>query len=751
MIDQQTKIEGLMEDVALDKRLLKIQRKEGMTTEKRQYGARDTLDRAGGLLEQKALTANVSGGNYNLGDETSKLTDLFSNLSAAVEKFEAASENATDAQGNLTKEYRDASKNLSSLQKQTDSQRKLVTEIGKQGGGGGGKLGYFGGIAAQIGSVGVGIRDQTINLPTARRNLRAQFLNMGNEQYFSANSAIYDGNIDAMESVLSQSNYVKGKISYAKGIDKGTRVLSTTGEIGGHVVDGIASGQLVTGVKNAINAGTKTLTGMNTAVDTTLPVYESLKGVLGAERKIRVHQMQSFYSHGMGLYNSVTGMGNTNAVGARSMLADAGNLESLAGTGVHADNVGNLASTFAGQAGSFSSKGMLWAMGKAGLAKQRGQMSQEDYMGAAGSLVGAGGGSGDLENIIAAATAKGMDNSKQIGEMVSSTIQLSQGLASKGVAGTGTVQNLLALGTQSLVDSGVNKNLAIGAAASTLNNYNDVVTHQSMSFGNIIQRQQSLKMFPGTNAAQRDRITSLSLEEQAMLLHASKTESGMTPGAKQLLEFNGLTGQLAPNGRLDPAQARGMLRAGLTKTLVDSGAVGQRNVDVSETIDALESGRRVNGATQAVFANIGTDSRVLSRMVRGGNPDSKDATSKVEGWFGQMTPAKRKATEIGAGAGYAGSFEGIEQIMSEINKRIDPKDFVKAVAEGATDFTAVSADFTSATGKAAVAIKHLTDVINSGLRKSGNAIWDKQSLQQATNPMYAWPPPGDQKTGGRGN
>ena len=85
-----------------------------------------------------------------------------------------------------------------------------------------------------------------------------------------------------------------------------------------------------------------------------------------------------------------------------------------------------------------------------------------------GALAGVGGTNADLETILRRAVEAGMDNSKNVGQMVAATVQLASADAKMGLQTSMGVHTLMQKAVQ---DSILPANMRAGVAASTRNNF----------------------------------------------------------------------------------------------------------------------------------------------------------------------------------------------------------------------------------------------------------------------------------------
>lgn len=749
-----SRLESVQEEIALNKRLLRVQSKEGLSTEKRQYSAAETMNKAGNFLSDMQLKSDVAGGKYgSLDTETAKLSEMFNSLTSALQRFEEASENATDAQGNLTDEYKEASAQLDRLNRETDQQRKVVGEVSRQGGGGG-FFGKYGGYIQMAGMVGGAISsgaratntifgDQEIT----QINNKAAFAAMGNSIYGKAENAIMNNDVDAAFDVLGSdifsSQFAMGKKSLRNktaGIASVTDILT---DVGTNVMGGAVAGGVIGAVPGAIIGGTAglvrglagsvpQLTNLmygNEGADAAIRGNQAYKQLTEQERKIRTGQMQDFYSQGIATYNSTMGLGNLQSYSMQGGLMNAGNLRSLSRVGVSASMAAGLTSQLLG-AGTFDSEDGMAAIRSAGLAGQRGQMSREGYMSAAARMMSMGGSNSDLQEIIEVATARGMDNSKNITQMVDATAQMSAGLGSIGVSGVGAASGLLNFSAQSMVDGGVNRNLAIGAAATSMQNMNASLTNQGFNLGNVMERQRlrNIGGLGGASVFQLNALSSLSMEEMALFRSAEGGDASAMKEAGVLARRKGLDNLLMKDGKFVKGTMGQVSRAGLESALLNAGAAGMND----DIVNRASSGQDFTAEQRAIFNQIGVDSSTVSAMF--GGQASKSPADMMLSRLGigqERLGASRQAQNIAQGEAAAGAlgpgkaFENIEKVMQSVAEAVSPEKFADVVKGAAEDFAVPVAQFGN------IVNKDLREVLNNVVRQQQqmlNAMGENPTL-----------------------
>lgn len=522
LMDKAGRIQELQEEIALNKRLLKVQVKEGLSTEKRQYSAQDTVSRASSVLGQAALRDEVASGRYGTtAEETGKLADMFGKLTEALEKFEEVSERATDAQGNLTEEYKQASATLDKMQKDTEKQRKIVAEVERQGGGGGGGLqnvrNALPGFQAMVDNAyGMDIDDKITEM-----RLKAGMGQTAVDQYNRVNAGI-GGDMRSLLRESTSQDFIKSFSDdmRQKAIRQGS-INAVTGAAGG-IIDGlgamsegspIAGGATMGGgIMRGIRGGMAVYRGLPQTAKA-LDAYQAGEQFSSVGLEIQAQGLQAVYDQQMGAYQASIGRGQT-GLATEATLMDTHSLSDFAKQGMTPAQAANL-TAMAGSAigGTGSATGTALAASRA---QQSRIMSADQFIGMTGQLANAGGSASDLEEIMRNAVAAGMDNAKNVQQMVSATVALSSNLAKSGLQGAaGSASNVVGSLIQSL---GGDKNTAALAAESMVNIRANLDSDRGLNIGNVYEDQQLRKLDPRLSTVQKETIAGLSQAEFNNLL-----------------------------------------------------------------------------------------------------------------------------------------------------------------------------------------------------------------------------------------
>lgn len=726
---------NMQEDIAFNKRLLKVQNRAGLSTEKILGNVDDVMSRTDRYFANEEIRDKVARGDVgSIQSETKNLGLRQRDVFLAQQQYDKAMEGGAKAGSEELKSFVKALKGATDA---LDKQQKVVQEMQRQGVGSGGGMswGDVGMVAALAGRATAftarSVRQIAVDNDIAEMGQKAKYASMANRIYGQADSAIMGGNMDALLELAGGSlNFAAKESGFNKTF---TNVAEGTAQVG-DAAEGLGN------VATASIGGGKAGLGIGSAASATIAggsqlAIELSKGAVGADmlrrgiiggakgiqsydtalalqsqmRAMDSKMFQAVYNQGMTTYNSVAGLGG--AGGIQSALMDTGTLGRMAGVGLTPEKAAQLTAGMRA-AGAMGTGDALTMLRGAGSAKQRGILGQEEYIGMASQLMGAGGGASDLESIMAAAVAAGMDNSKSIGELVSGTLALSQGLTSMGVGATGSTQNMLAQASQNLIAAGVDPNLAANAAAMSIGNFSAAQSDKSFTLGNIMERSGIRRMgasFQNANTFQLNRLGELSMADHKVLLDAAKNpdNSEMQDRANQLLKGKGLSDILNPEGKgIKVGDVRELQKLSFTAAVMDKGALGVEGVDIGAIWDKGINKKEMSSKEMAIWAEFGPGTRgeAIFAGIRGDDPATQDPNSKAKlaGASAQETQAKFKLKELqdaeGKGPGKIEDvFTTLEKTLSGIQENIGPEKMSEEVQKAAEKFEAPTLRFEKST------------------------------------------------------
>lgn len=686
--------------MALAEKTMGILKKQGDDPASQAQEAEKYIQRYEKQERIKEGEINAGKKGYTQGDIDQQRAKLGKSLKELTENFDGTKKSLEKHQ----LEVKNITKKLAELDDR---------EIGVKNKGGGGFIGKYGAIIEGAAFAGNAIANMAGNYnkmyatqDITQMNNRAQFAAEGNRQYFLAERAVMGEDVDAAFELATSPQFEKEFAKMAKNTANTTGVIGAVGRsignIGGGGMKGAAIG-LAAGIALApftggasipiatkIGAGIGMASGAsdsaaeftdigygNVGAEASFRAIQSVRKLNEQERKIKTYEIQKFYSQGMNTYRK--GAGIADAGGMQEALMDNETLLNLANAGVSATRATNLLPILK-NAGEFGGAGAgIGMIESAGRAQQKGIMSREDYISSAARLVAAGGDNDDLQDII----TKGMENAKNINQMVEASIQMSAGLSNLGVSGIDSTQNMLSASVQDYMNLGVNKNLATGAALSNMQALSGAMQSKGMTFGNMMERAglRRIKGLEGASVFQMNRLSEMSLEQVATLRGGGKE-------AKNLARELGIDNLvLDKQGNIKAGMMDQIADQALKGAITDTGGVQYYR----SMIKKARSGEAFTPEERAVAKQLGSNEIAMRRLYSSEADTTYGKGSQMNGSKTEITQAKKEASQIAGGAKFAeeffksDAFTGIEKMMESIGE-VSGKEFHKNVVQAAKDF-----------------------------------------------------------------
>jgi len=421
-------------------------------------------------------------------------------------------------------------------------------------------------VAETVSLAGSAYKEQFFNSEMRKSDAKIGVMARTNDIYFKSKAAIFNDDLSAMMSAvdsLSASEYAKGKTTPVANVAEATGpvVKNTLGgaALAASAMMAVGLGLSATGFGSVVGvpmiagaaaigaiAGAASTPQATDAVNGTattqqeITAYDKLMGMQKELRAVEVDKMQAYYNQGVTLYRNTQGLGSGGR-GLKQALLQQGTLNELADVGVSASEAAQLSMEFRA-AGSFRSSDATDVMRSAGVAASKGVLSKGEYVGMSAALMGAGGGSKDLENILTFAVAKGMDNSKLIGEMVSATMSMSSGLTNQGIAATSAVQESIMGTIAGLGAAGYDTNLLVTGAQSAMMNTSSKMSDRNINLGNIIETDKLRQLLgSGYSATQVENLAGMGLEEWSLVSAYQNAAEGSEAKATALNKLKQFT------------------------------------------------------------------------------------------------------------------------------------------------------------------------------------------------------------------
>lgn len=483
------------DEIALLKRVKAQQARQGLSTEKIYNTFENTVNsgKAGlDILTNRGITNAAKEGKFgSLEEETDKLKSILSRLESTFTEYQEASERYTADQSEVNKKALDISlKKLENEEKAVENQKKIVRAVDTYGGGGGGGTGaafaqYGAHMRSMIGSgMGIDIDDKIMEM-----RLKAETGSTAVDQFNRVNSGI-GGDMRSLLRESTSQEFIKAFSDNMR--SKATRQgvyntiadgVSTVGT-GIDVLSGDANPMAIgSAAMGTIRSGSQVFRGLPQTAKA-MEAYRAGQDFAGVANEIPAQLLQAVYDQQMAAYSGTMGLGGA-AQAAEATLMDKQSLGNFAKAGLTPAQAASLTSMSSGALGG--------AEAATSVARRAGEMSQtrlvsaEQYIGMAGQLAGAGGGSADLEEIMKNAVAAGMDNAKNIQQMVSATVGLSANMAKMGISGTNSSASVL---SATMASIGGDKNIAALAAESMINKRAAMDASGDINLGNVIESRE---------------------------------------------------------------------------------------------------------------------------------------------------------------------------------------------------------------------------------------------------------------------
>lgn len=708
-------IGDLEEAVALDKRLQKVQNKRGMTTEKRQYSTEDLIENAERIAGRESLKQDVAGGKKygSFEEELNKLTEMTSKVREAEKAWVDSLKNATDENGELTEEYKNMSKGLQEAKKDLAEQTDAVMEIKRQGGGGGNR---FNNARDVLGVAGLAARTaSTIGLDyeLEQTGQRAAFANMANSQYQNVDKLLGGdmGSLlqltkgDAFQKMYSDK--LRNRAMGFKGAEAGAQILdagvSSAAAIGeGALFD--AGGLKAQAVSAAGSASQAALMSTRLGYGIEQGGYAARAQQMGlglsqAINAIPANTLQEYYNINQQGYQGGIGMGSGARNSFMSAFTDVGNMKSFAGAGMTPQQAMQTATMGAGQFGT--SEDLASFALRAGRAQQRGTMGRENYVQATGMLAGVGGGSADLESIMSKAVTVGMENAKNINQMVSATAALAGGSAAGGFGVGSATEDMISSSIQALRSMGVDKNIASGAAANALAGF-DTAVGKKGTLADLQFRAQAQSIYGNTSLDESMSFAQMRESEMKQILQGGDNAYNIAAG----MGIAGTIG-IGKGGSFENDDARAKFQQLLTakqkKGILDTlGTRGWSDPTMVDQIQRVRAGGSIDDASvQAKQAWYSATGQQLASATASGALSSEYANASAENKAFQSMETlngERSTEKFEYGKGKLdefGGLAGLVDVMKEAMAQGGPEKMEAAVSKAAKNLEAPSQLFST--------------------------------------------------------
>jgi hypothetical protein len=664
------------EEVALLKRVKSQQNRAGLSTEKIYNKFEDVFSSGKEGLDvlsnRNAVDAVKSGKHGTLEQESDKLKSTLDKLEKTFADYQESSERFASDQSDTNKKILDASLDkLKADEKAVEDQKKIVraTDVyGNRGGATGfGERLQKG--AELVGSVAGSVAGMRIDDQISEVRLKAAAGQTAVTQYNRTNAAI-GGDMSSLLAETSGADFrkqfsdeMRSRQVLWSGVDVGVNAAGAIGKGAVGAAEGFAKGGGKIGAAaGAIGAGAGAATaagrqgyqlGIGLPQTTSaLEANAAAEQLASVANAIPADLLQSVYNQSKGSYYNTIGAGS-GADAAASTLMDNSYLKNAAAQGMSPGMAAQLTGLSISNIGG-AEAGTSAAL-KAAKAQASGVMSAEQFIGMSGQLTGVGGGTNDLEEIMKNAVAAGMDNAKNIQQMVSATMSLSSNMAKVGIAGAEGAGNVLGRKAQQLTAGGMDPNLAMISAQSQVEIQNSMMEDRSMDIGSLYKMKELKTSFPNASTLQLNRMAGLGESELEAMF--KDPELAKKQGLGSVLKSS------ADMEKINKINYKGAeFKAGI-------GIIGQTDED-NQVL------RREAGITDMKYSSLGS---------------TRKSNSEVSGqeYLKQLqTQAGREAGKIDSGGGEA-MMKGITELINKLDKYLSPEKAQENVETSMKDMKAV--------------------------------------------------------------
>jgi len=719
--DQLHKVRGLGSQIAqlereqaMEQSAIRQQRMGGFDPQGRLRRAEETLSRSGGFLEKHRIIKSAQRGEFgSLEEETQKLTKMFETLSNAQTNYQKSLEGSTEDQ-------RRYSESLEQAREDVERQQKVTEAVRQYGSDGGGTIASraqaFLGITMPASQAATEVAT-THNIQQMQQ--RAAYAGMGLAQYHRADSAI-QGNMAALTEEMEGQAYIQAfsdTMATRRTIGKGA-------EKAGSLVDrGIRIAAQRANLKQLWSAGDAGLTAANEIGQGTadlitqsslfaknyyrgeagIPAEQAVRAFIKNITGVRADTRQAVWDVNMSTYQGLQGSGAMTATQMQN-LVDPSNLAKLSALGLGQRERATLMPQMIQAIGA--SENYQQFMERAAQTRRARILSTDQFAQLTGQLANVGGGTENLMDIMKSAVAAGMDNSKNVAQMVGAVTQLSTQSAKMGVDVTGASGSLVAAGIQSLRANGVGLNVAADTTLSSIANWNKFATSSQVSLGNVMERAELRKMFPNAGVYQMNRLAKMSTEELHMFeIAATSTNAAVQETARKAAHTWGIDDILYRNGRLDAGQLKKIRRAQTTGILYNMAlpeSITRDDLDEASALIDAGQGDKISSNLRAALSvqNIRADALGLSKI------EQKDIKHAVNGNAGaarsiEESQAKREFDKFNSGIkelSDAGGFKALAVAVEGLRELALP-DKMDKVIQGAAEKFQVPKGFTDGADK----------------------------------------------------
>lgn len=701
-IEEYAKRDKIIEQIGKDEAALGVQKKLGIDTKSQYYRASEVVDRIKQEKERSQTQSDIKEGRF--GDRK----QIDEQLNSISEKLVQTFEQLNQALSSAPEKVDGLSRELENLTKDHERFEKARAGIG--GGDGRNTANSFIRGAGMVGDAMQGAagayRYAEVGSEIARDRNRIGLAEIANQRFGDVYGAT-KGDASALRRVLtdqyatdmSRGREFRGKTDAAMLTATTGAGISTFAGVAGSVMAGNLGGAVSSGISGGLNTvNTGIDYGKNiSAVQDQIAGYQTNRELNDTISKISDQSSQTAISHLMNLTRATRGLGSGRDA-AQNQLMDPQNIASLAQVGIGLEDIPGLVGA------SKSALGRVENIHRAGEITRSGVLdSSEQYFQARGMMTGAGGSGANLENILKNAVANGMDNSKNILEMVQATTALADRSSTLGVSTFAGAQTGIEQAVNFATAHGVDKNMAVRGAALAAQTVEDISTNKDFNIQNIIRAAQIRSAFPSATAPQMFAMSQMTPDKLRTLETLNKTGT-----QKQFDEASigfGVYGALGNSKESRAASIKELENQNVDRIINEMAGVGL-NKDMANNLRKKMRSGGVQSLTKEEISAVNSFGMMINPKVSGIEMlAGMDYTGKIKTETGTLRDtanngeralaagAQSEAKMFGAGIDNMkkSPLDGIEnlgKVMEKIAARMNPAEFARSAKDAADSLSA---------------------------------------------------------------
>jgi cytochrome c556 len=418
------------------------------------------------------IRAGVQKGQYG------SIKDIQQNLKSAEDAFVAAIGRFNQELSQTQKVSDETAKTLKDANTELEKQRTIASEAGAGGRGGGRRGGFMTMMAGMGDIIGRGVDFASyagVGLQAEQMSMRTQAAGMMNQKY-SDLFAASQGDMAALRRV-SQNQFARsaeyggvyggraaGLGAVGAGVDLATGAAAgaatlATGGAPWSISGGLIVGNLISGARGAARVGAGV-----TRAEAELNAAAQYRQLLDTVNAVPDTTRQALFDYRMQTFRGMTGAGSR-MPGLYDAATSRQTVESLSALGVSpAEQAALFSAGVRGIGPSFmrDPNAAAQMVTRAGEVQAAGVMSAQSYMQRVGQMTTLGGGAKDVEEVLASAVARGVDDAKSLEGIMDLAQAISRDSAARGIGSITEVQRGLSFGMERYKDLPIDESLKRG-------------------------------------------------------------------------------------------------------------------------------------------------------------------------------------------------------------------------------------------------------------------------------------------------